>query len=202
MPQQIETPCTKCFLHKKCYTVGMQGKVPEGEESRLKIFVDHPSQEDDMRHEFGEGRTSQFLVWLMRRLSIPDKAYEIRYTIKCAPPKNALPNNERKWECIDACSPLRFANLQNPPYTIITMGEISCMAFLHESIKKRVHCMWRSPESQLQRSKVFVAYAPGYGLKSPAEAVSMSRLLWSACEAAGFHPKVNLKLKDFDFQVI
>lgn len=199
MPQVIETKCTACFLCKTAYTVGMQGKVSE-RENKFKIFLDYPSQEDDMRHEFGESRTSRFLVWMMRRNSIDDRDYDVFYTVKCAlPKKNSLPNNERKWEVIDACSPLRLANLQNPPYTIVTMGDISCLAFLRESMPKKIHCDWKSPE---KLGRVFVAYSPGYGLKKPAESVAMSRQLWFAAEHAGLKPKLNRSIKMFDYEVI
>lgn len=199
--QRIETKCSRCFLKERCYTVGMQGKYPK-HRTQLQLFIDHPSQEDDMRHEFGESRNARFLVWLMRHISIQDYEYSIRYTVKCAVPKNSLPNQQRKYEVIDACSIHRFANLQEPPYTIVTMGDISCLAFLHEAVSSKHDCDWKSPEPELKGSRIFVTYAPGYGLQKPAESVGISRVLWDATVHAGLKPIVNNRLKMFDWEVL
>lgn len=200
MAQIIHTPCTACFLQEKCYTVGFQTEPKPF--AKLQIFLDYPSQEDDMRHAYGESRTAEFLAWLLARNSLKEEDYAINFTLKCNVPKQTLTKLVDKWECIDACSKHRFANLQKPPYTILTMGELSCLAFLHEAVAKKINCSWKSPEPELMQSKIFVSYAPGYGLASPAECVGISRMIHYAAEEAGLNPHINNKLKMFDFQVI
>lgn len=198
MKQVIETECTACHLHESCHTVGMNGQYDSlDDESKFKIFLDYPSQEDDAKHRFGESRQARYLLWLLRRMSLKEEEYEIHYTLKCFVPKNVLKRNDQKWECIDACTKHRIANLQSPPYTIVTMGDISCLAFTGKSLKSQVSGFCRT-----EFGRIYVSYAPGYGVTSPSETVGISRQLWIAAEHAKLKPKVNLSIKDFNFEVI
>lgn len=195
MNQRIQTPCTACLLHKTAHTVGMVGH--SNPTARLKIFLDSPSTEDDMRHKFGESRQSRFLLWLIKRNSLPLDKIEISFTLKCFVPKNTLKKKEDKLTLIDACEPLRIASLQKGD-TVLTMGELSCLAFTGDSLDKRINTDAKCGHFY----RVFVTYAPGFAIKSPSESVGISRMLWNASVHAGMKPKVDLKVQQYDYEVI
>lgn len=195
MNQRIQTPCTACHLHKTNYTVGMLANPNPS--AKLKIFLDSPSQEDDKRHKFGESRQSKLLIHMILRNSLKMEEIDISYTLKCCPPKNSLRKKDQKFECIDACEPLRIANLQ-PGDTVLTMGELSCLAFTGDSLDKRINTDSKCGHFY----RVFITYAPGYGNATPSQCVGISRMLWLASVNAGMKPKVNMKLPPYDFEVI
>lgn len=193
--QRIQTKCTACHLHKTAYTIGMLA-LPNPT-AKLKIFLDYPSTEDDMRHKFGESRQSRFLLHLIKRNSLPLSDIDISYTLKCCVPKNRLKKKDDKFECIDACEPLRVANLQKGD-TVLTMGEISCLAFTGDPLDRRINTDSKCGHFY----RIFVTYAPGYGTVSPSESVGISRMLWLASVNAGMKPKVDMSVTPFDYEVI
>lgn len=197
--QRIFTACTACELHEHAYSVGMK---PVGrDDAPLKVFMDAPPKEDDMRHAFGQSNIAQFVTWMLARIGLKEEDYQIGFTLSCAIPKNFLTKKEQKLECIDACTKFRIANLQKTK-CVLAMGELSALAFLNQPLKKVVHCIW--PSGEVKGLKIAVSYAPGYPLtkEGAGESVAMARLMWYAAEAAGLKPFHNPKVGLFDFNII
>lgn len=196
MNQVIQIPCKECHLHLTCQTVGMNSFGSD--EAPLKIFVDCPSKEDDQRHVWGKSRQAEFLKWLCKRISLKEEDYQVSFTLKCHIPKKVLTKKIDKLECIEACTPFRLASLQNAK-AILTMGELSCLAFTGMELKKRVNCDWKSVETP---ARIFTTYAVGYALEKPAETVGISRMLWYASANAGLRPAVDSSVPQFDYEVL
>lgn len=196
--QRIVTKCTACVLHQHCYTVGMNPVGPP--DTALRIFLDSPPKEDDMRHKFGASNISRFVRWMMLRNGLKEEDYQIAFTLKCAIPKNFLTKKENKQECVRACSKFRIASLQNAK-VVLAMGELSVMAFLGKPLKKVVGCFW--PSREISGLTIAASYAAGYPLAEgkAGESVSMARIMWMAAEKAGLKPYFNPDAGLFDYNI-
>lgn len=196
--QRIDTPCTACELHEHCYTVGMNPIGPN--KAPLKIFLDCPPAQDDIRHKFGESNIAKFLHWMLKRNGLKEEDYQVAFTLKCTIPKKFLTKKAQKWESIEACTPFRIASLQNAK-CVLAMGELSVMAFLDQPLKKVVHCIW--PSQEIKGLSIAASYAAGYPLAEgkAAEAVQMARIMWLAAEKAGLKPFYNPDAGQFDFNI-
>lgn len=196
----IHNPCDKCELCKVTYTVGQNGfGNPSGP---LKIFLDSPNKEDSMRHRL-VSRQFQFLRYLLNRLSLETHTYYVDFAIKCFIPEGIATKKAERLEIIKACSPFRFANLQTTK-SILTMGEVSALAFSGKKLSDVSHSDTQPREFKLMkhRIKLFCTYAPGAALQDPAEVVAISRMIYRAAKTAGLKPKVDLNVKPFDWEII
>lgn len=201
MAQVLHLPCTRCELHARAYTVGMNPIV--GASPKLAIFLDTPSKEEDMRHRLGFSRGLELVRWLLARNGISEGEVLISHVLRCHKPDKTGTKKFEKQAFIEACSTHRFALLQTyRPKALVAMGPIACEAFLHTEPKDRDGEKWKPVEPEVAAivDKVWATYNPGYGIQDPTECVGLSRVLWRAAEDAGLKPYFNKDIKPFDFQ--
>jgi len=165
----------------------------------LQIWLDNPAEEADRRRKPQESKQARLVDWLLRRNSISLQDVYVGYVLGCHVPKNVLKKKEPRIECLAACAQHRtpVANAK----AIVALGEIATLEFTGLS---RVGDLAGAYRTMLEphRLRVYVNYAPGYALASPAEVVSISRSIWFAAEFCGLKPKINpTELQNFDFEI-
>lgn len=201
MPKQIASkfPCTGCSLHKTCKTIAMPGWGNES--ASLQIWLDFPQEEADRRHKPRESKQARFVDWLLRRNSLSLQDVYVGYSLRCMVPKNFLKKKDDRLESLQACNTRWNDTIRRNAKAIVSLGEISCLAFMGATKVGTVAGM-STVLTEPFKHKVFGDYSPGYALVSPADTVSISRSIWVAAEYAGLKPKINPKeLTNFDYEL-
>lgn len=201
----FENPsCDDCALHRsakhRCLpSVG-------SEDARLAIFLDSPAMIDDKRGRSFVSDNAEFVRYCLSRMSVPLAEVYLDYIVKCYPKK--LPGDKAaRMACVRACGQYRLAGLQNLPQlkTIVALGSLGCETFtLHKKMGDKQGAEWK-PASPIVRGlveHVWIGFSPGLLKEKPSEAGSIYRVIFMAAKEAGLKPKVNHKLKPYDFQIV
>lgn len=190
--------CKRCQLCETANTIGLAGHI--GSNPVLAIFLDFPNWEEDKRHKFGYSRGTKLITWMLDRMSVGLDNVAIQFTLRCHKQDKQLSSKASRLAAIEGCSIHRFALLQKiKPKAIVAMGKISCEAFLDGAQHgDKEGTSWKPAEKQVT-PRIWVSYAPGYALQSPAESPGIYRVLWRAAEQAGLTPKTNLNIPVFDY---
>lgn len=176
------------------------------QDCRLAIYLDFPGMIEDKRGRSFVSDGAEFVKFCLQRMSVSLADVYMDYVVKCYPKK--LPGGKGdRMECVRACSQYRFAALKEMPHlkTIVALGSLGCETFtLVKKIGDRQGCEWKpsSPIMQHFVEHVWIGYSPGLLKEKPAEAGSIYRVIFMAAKEAGLEPRVNKKLKPFDFQVV
>lgn len=172
---------------------------------KLAIYLDNPSYVEDKRGRSFVGDNALFVLYCLDRMSVPRSEVYLDYIVKCAPFKGKLPSKKpERMTCVAACSQYRYFALEQLTHlkALVVLGSLGCEAMLHiKTIGDRAGAEWKPVSILMQQhiEHVWVGYSPGLLKEKPAEAPAIFRVIWMAAEEAGLKPKVNLKLKPYEF---
>lgn len=194
--------CQLCELNETCKSVCLKGEY--GDDVKLMIFLNYPQIVEDRRGKPMVSEEAELLRWLIKRMSVPLANVGVDFVLKCyTKGSKSFSKKAERMKMIEACFRYRIATLQHfRPKAVVVMGATACEAFLgSEKVASFEGTKWNPKEPKVREfiDKVWVTYAPGYALKSPAECVTLYRTLFAAAEEAGLQPKLNKELIHYDF---
>lgn len=169
----------------------------------LLILLDAPGIIEDKRGRSFVSEGSEYLDFLMSKMSVPREKYYLDYILKCYPkPCKEFGRKAPRQQMIEACSTYLIATLQFlKPKVIVLMGTIACeTAMGKEKVSEFEGTKW-IPNDPLFRNfvdRVWITYNPAYGIQDPSETVGIYRTLFCAAEEAKLKPHWNPTPK-FDY---
>lgn len=197
--------CNLCDLSSTCSPASRCLKGEGGrDEVKMVIFLDAPTIVEDRRKKSFMSDAAELLKFLLRRMSIRGEHVYLDYVVKCYPkPNKNYTKKAHRAQFIESCSVYRVATLQLlKPKVIVAMGAVACETFMGSNkVSQFEGTYWTpmDPKTREHVDHVWVTYAPGYALESPAESVGIYRTLFKAAEMAGLRPRFDKTVKLFDY---
>lgn len=195
MSADVENPnCIACQLHEHVHPQSVCLKGEGGANAKLLILLDAPSIVEEKRHRSFVSDGSDYLKFLMKRMSVSPADYYLDYVLKCYPKAcKQFGTKAHRQQMLEACSHYTVATLQFlKPKAIVLMGRVACEAAMgSDEIGKYEGATW-CPKQPLFRehvTHVWITYSPAYGLQDPSESVGIYRTLFAAAQEAKLKPK-------------
>lgn len=178
---QKRTPCTECWMHKKCHKDVSNEPGWGNPKAKLVILLDAP----------GDTLAEKLVIWLLKRMSLTGNDVWIDYIFKCP-----LPDDKPKKEALKAAYQQCWNHVvRNEAFDakgLVVAGNWG-VQFVLQGDMKNMH------GKKDKETGTWVCYSFLYALMSPGECVEISQVIWKAAEEAGLSPKVNLDVEPFRF---
>jgi uracil-DNA glycosylase family 4 len=202
---QINPTCKNCKLHEFAHpnAVCLRGKNTESRK-RLMVFTDTPDYFANHAKAPYKLDVGKFLDWCFESMSIEPNRVAYDYTLRCYAGKNLPTTKATRAEPIEECALYRFDSIELVrPKAIVILGKVSLEAFTGKSDVsmyqgRKVPC-WEPVVRDIV-PEVWVGYGLQGILISAGDAHRVFRVLYYAAQDAGFKPKIDPTVKQFQWK--